>query len=525
MTIVETPPYEAGQYRPGLDWVREAVVSSHFMEKFVGDQSLQLYSDAEFDECCLMIQAHEVDDKLIPSLIKACDGYSAARAQAAEERARLHYRKYRLARPEDVGLAQYMTEVMFDRQFLKAPRTNCSRWDQCQKIARCIEQRAPIELLIPALPYKFSCPLKTRGRLPDLAEVNFILGLYETVSSIDLLYRRGVPNLPRPSATFVVVSDGKRFSHIVSEPERDIELYQHYLARWISRLGLEAYISVVDYRALLRERLCASVEARKNELRAHASLQYATVLGPIFSPNAMSRTLRMATELEPDPETSNPEGRFVPLLRSLVYTVNYRSLAPLRELASVQFMALYRELTGHIFEPYVILSKRELGRIEARVRDELVVESDDTETKEYLRQAMLVEVWDATIEYLAEIKSDRELEEDPIQASLPNHVRWTIHPKKGQLALLSPTASGTSVQAWAGAPVFKRTTTNNIKLCTLPVLALEGEGAIPVRVQGAQWANALGNQPLFYIHRDVGVKNLGDFFAVLTRSLTRRRSS
>src|SRR5205814_10721779 len=119
--------------------------------------------------------------------------------------------------------------------------------------------------------------------------------------------------------------------------------------------------------------------------------------------------------------------------------------------------------------------------------------------KEHLRQAMLNEVWSATISYIAEIKSDRELTSEPISMCLPDHLRWTIHAKPGQLGLLTPAAFGRPVQAWAGAAGVKRAGQGGIRLCTLPVLALEGAGAIPVRSGDGNDALEPVRQPLFYL--------------------------
>ncbi|MFD2349661.1 hypothetical protein ACFSTC_10220 [Nonomuraea ferruginea] len=119
--------------------------------------------------------------------------------------------------------------------------------------------------------------------------------------------------------------------------------------------------------------------------------------------------------------------------------------------------------------------------------------------KERLRQMMLRESWACAIDYMAEIKSDRELAEDPILTCLPGHLRWTIHAKAGQLALSTPIAAGIRVQAWAGAAVFKLTRRKDVKLCTLPVLALEGASAIPVRVRGVDDALALA-KPASLLH-------------------------
>jgi hypothetical protein len=73
--------------------------------------------------------------------------------------------------------------------------------------------------------------------------------------------------------------------------------------------------------------------------------------------------------------------------------------------------------------------------------------------------------------------------------------------------------------------VFKLTKKNKIKLCTLPVLALEGAGAIPVRVSGMDDALGLTNQPLFYIYPDVEFTDLDEFLSKVRRLFVRYRTS
>ena len=227
--------------------------------------------------------------------------------------------------------------------------------------------------------------------------------------------------------------------------------------------------------------------------------------------------MRTAAAIEPDPEYANPEGRFVSLLKSLVFTINYESLDRLRRLPAPAYRALYRDLTAHLFEPYAVLSPAELkGAREEAATDAKLAVTDAM--MEYLRQSMLREAWATAIDYMAEIKSDRELAEDPILTCLPDHFRWTIHAKPGQLAVATATANGIRIPAWAGVAVFKLTRRKEIKLCTVPVLAAEGTGAIPVTVTG-------DDQPLFYLYPDIPYTDVEDFLVNLGSFLTRRRAN
>jgi Pyoverdine/dityrosine biosynthesis protein len=495
-------------YRPGLDRIDEAVISSHFMHDFCTDPRLALYDMREFESRALEISESDVRDMLIPALVGAAGRFARDRANAARARAVERHASYGLSDPREVGTAEFITEVMFDRQFRRAPRETCSRHEVCLDVARRISTGSPVEMVIPALPYKFSSPLKTRGQAPDLAEVNFLLELYEIVAAVELLYRECSSDRWGPLAKFIVICDGSRFGTLINEPQTVLKSYRYTLEGWIERLGLGRYVELLDYNADVCGRMTATVRAAKEALRECARRQYSEAMWPLFDPCDMAGALRAAARIDPDPERANPQGRFVSLVKSLVFTLNYRSLERFSRSSGDQYRALYREMTGHIFEPFAPeLADQPLpGTVAGR---------------EQLRREMLREVWSAAIDYVAEIKSDRELPEEPISARLPDHVRWTIHAKPGQLGLLSSAALGTTVQAWAGAAVFKRAGRSGIRLCTLPVLALEGAGAVPVRC-AAEPGEA--GQPLFYIYPDIPVTDVGDFLADLPDRLVRRRA-
>jgi hypothetical protein len=497
-------------YQPGLDTLQEAVISSHFMHRVCSDASLEPYDDEQFRAKCLTIGPDLVDGTLLPALLRASGAFAVERAAAARERVRENFRLYGLDDPRRAGPAELITEVMFDRNFRRGSRESRAREVLREKVRERMAAGAPIAMAIPALPFKISSPLKSRGPLPDLAEVSFILALYEMAATIEHLYREARPELRGPLAKFTVVSDGSRFERLVEEPDGRSRAYRAELARWIGRLGLAEHVELVDYSALLAERLPDGAGEAKRHIRERGVHDYARVMWPLFDPCDMAGALRAAALADPDPEAANPEGRFVSLLKSLVFTINFRTLAPFAALRRGEFRALYRELTGHIFEPFAALSHDEEDGGRA-------VTPTTARSKEVLRRAMLREAWAAAIAYVAEIKSDRELDSEPIQACLPDHFRWTIHAKPGQMAVRIPTALGMPVQAWAGTAVFMRGR-KGLRLCTLPVLALEGAGATPVALGG-------GEQPLFYIYPDVPFTDIDDFLATVATQLVRARAS
>lgn len=529
MNYIKHKIQKQGMYKIGLDRIQEAVVSSHFMHDMNRNIDFDLYNDEYFCNKTIRVDERVIFDKLIPYILHSSNIFYKNRAIAAKARAIFNYKKYGLNFPTEVGLSHFITEVMFDRQYLKGPRDNCSREVLCAQVEENINNNCPIKMVIPALPFKLSSPLKTRGQLPDLGEVNFILGLFEIIKTIEYIYREKEPRLNKVLAEFTILCDGHRFNEFLNEQDQIIQKYQISLNQWIKILRLDDYIKIIDYQNLLQNALPENLREKKALIRQSVIREYSKIFWPIFDPCNMAKTIDLAINFEPDPEQSNPEGRFIPLFKSLVYIFNYIVLRQYVENSGEDYKQIYRELTRHILEPYTELSNIEVHEISKALDNDIKAIRDKNKLKEYLRRVMLKQVWGATIQYMAEIKSDRDLEREPIMACLPGHIRWTIHAKSGQLAVLTATALGDPVQAWNGIGVFKQTKKGKIKLYTLPVLALEGNGAIPVIVNyDKSNINLLAElisdeQPLFYIFPDIQFKDINEFLIKVKYKLIRKR--
>jgi len=516
------------RYEPGLSRVEEPVISSHFMEGLARDESLRLYDPEDFYGKQIKVDRNWVNSGLIPSLLRASRRFAEHRAALAPPRARQHFQKYGVTRPGEIGIEHEITEALFDKQFLRGPRETCSRQTIAAQIKAIVEVGDAITMVIPALPFKFSSPLKSRGPDPDLGEINFLLTLVEIVWTVENIYRAARPGVRGTLARFIVVSDGSRFNEIVGEAAERLQRYRNGLAHMIDALGIEDHVTIVDYLEVVKSRLPEPLLQAKCLIAKDVRRQYSELMWPVFDPRAMDKTLRAIAAIEPDPECNNHYGRFVSLLKSLIFTVNYKSLKAFEAADQTHFgdrktgdLALYREITAHLFHPYGVAGDRDCarglhcdqqsGQFSLRVREDL-------------RIAMLSEAWRATIDYLAEIKSDRDLAVDPIVVAFPNCLRWTIHPKAGQLALSTSHMLGTSIQCWAGSGALRRTKEGLIMLCTLPALVLEGRGARPVVVTEPGSAETSPPQPLFYLDPSISIDGTGALLVDLDKNLTRLKS-
>lgn len=516
-----------GMYKIGLNNDREAVISAHFMHEINNNLNLTIYSLRQFSLASFPTTQKLIFENLIPILLEASDKFTKERISASKARAKGNFKEFGLNSPKEVGLAETISEVMFDRQFLKGSKSNFSRLVLCQKIKKRVAKEKPIQMVIPALPYKSSSPLKSRGILPDFSEINFLLALFEVVKTIDFIYRELKPDLKEPAAMFTIVCDGKRFNKFLNEPVKIIENYQKNLHLWVKKLGISKFVKIIDYQHLISNYLPKNLLIEKKIINKKIRKSYASLMNPLLEPCNMIRTIRKAIKLDPDPEECNSQGRFVPLFKSLIYIINYKILKKYANLHKKNYIKLYTTLTRHIFDPYVQLTNDDFINISEFIFNPDINSPSQEKIFEYLRQSMLREAWNATIKYIAEIKSDRDLYQEPIATCLPDHIRWTIHAKPGQLAILTTTAFGDSVQPWHGSGVFKLSKNNKIKLYTLPVLSLEGIGAIPITVISEKNSPLKEfysqNQPLFYVHPNIKFTNTEDLFNKIKNKLTRKR--
>lgn len=509
-------------YEVGLSRVREAVISSHFMHRISQNQELRLYEEERFNALRWEIDEIALGNVLLPILKASCESYCRRRADAARRRARAQFRDYGCESPDEVGASEFITEAIFDKEFARSAARYNERKKLNQQLKGLIRSGQPIDMVIPALPFKIPSPLKARGSDPDLGEVNFLLSLYEIARVVECLYEPEASDRAQELASFTVVSDGLRFNEAVNKPASDIDRYQSTLAGWVERLDLGEYVRIVDYKGLLRERLSQEERNEKDRLFQSAHADYSRTLWPIFDPYNVVDSLEAAARIELDPEEENPQGRFVSLLKSLIFTLNYRTLQRLDGVSGAVRAELYRELTTRLFEPYARIAKPTHASIVSTTQDWPSRAEMSPEFMEELRQSMLREAWEAAICYISEIKSDRDRERDPILACLPGCLRWTIHRKRGQIAIATPPILGMSVQPWAGSAVFRPAGKGRVRLCSLPALSLEAAGAIPVIMKSDTGSRG---QPLFYVDRELGVNDIDGLLTMLGSAFTRQRFS
>lgn len=141
--------------------------------------------------------------------------------------------------------------ILFNARFRRGPRSlvEAHRETFLRIIARTIDRFAPIELILPALPFKCQNPLSTRHSIgfTDLGEWLMFCQLRDLIMSIRQAYE--------PGARMIVLSDGIVYADIFAAGLRDIPAITRYResCRAITNtLGLSDAVTLVDMSDVVR---------------------------------------------------------------------------------------------------------------------------------------------------------------------------------------------------------------------------------------------------------------------------------
>ena len=99
------------------------------------------------------------------------------------------------------------------------------------------------------------------------------------------------------------------------------------------------------------ERRESDNETAVQRIRQNATIQYTNLMMPIFNARDIHATCAEAIARDPDPETENPENRFVPLFKSLIYIINSPQLHAYSARSSETYAEVYYRITKSIFTP------------------------------------------------------------------------------------------------------------------------------------------------------------------------------
>ncbi len=349
-------------------------------------------------------------------------------------------------------LGNIIYEILMSHEYRKSPKIYTSKTDFLYKINQSINANKPIELIIPLFPCKVHNRLKSLGIYPDFAEILSLLRLLEICLAIENIYQ--------PGAFFIIMADGYRFQKPWNTPCEDIVEYQKKMVEFIKLINAEKYLKLFDYVETLEKKLPIDRKIKRGEDLLSAQKEYHIIKEAMekVSSNDYLKRLEVAMKLDPDFDSGNSEGRFVPLFKSTIYSIYFPELT--NKKTDNQIKTLFEDI--YTFEDL------EYGK-----------------TRKFILDMTL----DSTIKYIVSVRSDRDI--DPLRIIFPEALRCTIHSKPGQLGITTINKS-TRIESWHGTGYIA----SNGKIGVDFRISLESEGFLPVYVEGDPFN--MGDQPIFY---------------------------
>jgi pyoverdine/dityrosine biosynthesis protein Dit1 len=143
--------------------------------------------------------------------------------------------------------AAHISGILLSRKFRKTSSSNrmpeIFRDTIKSRIAHAVQHNLPITIVLPAFPFKTGNAARCSRHLPDLAELGSLCHLWEIIQMV--AYRYG------PGLRFVLLSDGIALYDAFKVPPYLCELYHTTLQHWITHLGFQSNIELINLQSLL----------------------------------------------------------------------------------------------------------------------------------------------------------------------------------------------------------------------------------------------------------------------------------
>lgn len=436
-------------YQQGLSPIREDVFSEHYLVKEI--HKLLNFTNIESKDYVEQ-QTRSLDQSELKRFIAITKNASEIHISDTTKRIGDRINK-KIGNNVDYVEA-VIREVIGDRQFMKGPKSNVNWLDLSHKVKKSVMSNADIECVIVGLPFKMPTILKCPAQEADFAEASFILQLSEFCSVLKRIILAFVNHQWTADVKFTIVCDGHRFNQIVGCEDHAISIYTDSINLWINYYELSQTISVVDYVQLVQTQLSLAKQEEKKKLRQAARLIYSQRLGRIVYRHDLCQRLKQAVLDDPDPESENASGRFASLFQSMLFTMRFRCI----ERYALNMGCNYQDEYIRRIHDVVLILKGDISALNT-IPDFLCSDSEIDD--------VLTEAWCATIDYIAEIRSDRDMDNDIIQCCYPRSLRWTIHAKKGQIGLNCSGVNGLAIWPWHGVAVLMPSK-HNLKQYNMP---------------------------------------------------------
>jgi pyoverdine/dityrosine biosynthesis protein Dit1 len=234
---------------------------------------------------------------------------------------------------------------------------------------RCREQQAPVQLLLPAMPFKDQCPFRTElpASQPDLGEAAFLVRLHCLALAVNQVHKF--------DCECIVVSDGTAYAPFFDVDKRDAAIYLDQLRLIRDNLNLTKSIHFLDLadliemdcksaaignylpfskiRSVVRRQLATARSADERIEHAFSVLAYGMRWNLNTRPHVVEDTDRdLWRALRRTVPRSNDSKR----LQGLIGQLNQRSIQAALDYASFNLALRFSNVLGRFFPDAIRLT-------------------------------------------------------------------------------------------------------------------------------------------------------------------------
>ncbi|WP_445375805.1 L-tyrosine/L-tryptophan isonitrile synthase family protein [Photorhabdus tasmaniensis] len=403
------------------DRMRTQISSSHRLIELTRKLRYSLYLGGDANVKSECISADYFLDEFIPLLQNVMNKSISQRQSATLIRARKLQNEYEV---KNIGIPEVVAESLFDNYFFKIKKDYTPRNYIRDQVKNCLNKEEKIELLLPILSRKPLSPIKNRGSLADLAEIQTIIRCAKL--------GRLTNNLSPTGCKFTILSDGLKYNRACGTPSHIVQEYQNSIAFWIKKLGVEDVINFQNYENWIEENMLSNRYTQRDKMYKEHCDDLSTHYDKYFNHDDLMVSLQKINEK--DDIGNQLYYTFFSIITSVYYKCLYDGKAINEYYTDPYTQSLY---IAYISSLHLKLNNISyMGLLSGFSGNSHAID---------IISAMRDEAWNAAKRYVAISLTDRKL--DTIFGSSPNGLKLTIHGKKDELHFISSSSKDVAMTA------------------------------------------------------------------------------
>lgn len=411
------------------EYKKSQISSGHRLIQLVKFNEKNLYTSQEFNAKAISISADFWLYHFIPTLKMNISTNISNRMSAAISRARKNIHLYRV---QSIGIAELISEALFDHHWYKIKEDHISRLELRDKLLVIINKNKKIQLYLPLLSRKPFSPVKNKGTLPDLSELHTLARCAEAAYTINALSPTG--------CELIILADGLKYNRACGTPNTEVELYQLSLRYWMNILGINDVVKLENYEDWVNRGLSENAIQYREIYFLDKYNAFKKEYSPHFNTQHLSQSLDKISSMS----EIGVQLKFS--FWSIVSSVYYKELFSLFRCEALSFNDhYYGDDIQALYSLY--LNTLDLAINEDYFSD-LVLNKNDLFCAKEIYQLfikMRKRAWLSAMKYVAISLTDRELNTlDQVKESA---LKLTIHGKRGEIHFLSTTKQDANITA------------------------------------------------------------------------------